>query len=107
MIQIWALRSRLEKQPTDLRRNSRDLGDGTLVGGPLRLEISDQSLLGLSNASKPGGAASYPHRAYQQEDVNLINSQPIISTSVIKNELLSSSRFEMLADVTEASRLAS
>jgi hypothetical protein len=29
MIQIAALRSRLEKQPTDLRRNSRDLGDGT------------------------------------------------------------------------------
>jgi hypothetical protein len=26
-----ALSSRLEKQPTDLRRNSRDLGDGTLV----------------------------------------------------------------------------
>ena len=30
MTQIWALRSRLEKQPTDLRRNLRDLGDGTL-----------------------------------------------------------------------------
>ena len=30
MTQIWALRSRLEKQPTDLRRNSRDLGDGAL-----------------------------------------------------------------------------
>jgi hypothetical protein len=30
MIQIAALRSRLEKQPTDLRRNPRDLGDGTL-----------------------------------------------------------------------------
>jgi hypothetical protein len=30
MIQIAALRSRLEKQPTDLRRNSRDLGDGAL-----------------------------------------------------------------------------
>ena len=30
MTQIWALRSRLEKQPTDLRRDSRDLGDGTL-----------------------------------------------------------------------------
>jgi hypothetical protein len=28
MIQIAALRSRLEKQPTDLRRNPRDLGDG-------------------------------------------------------------------------------
>ena len=30
MKQVWALRSRREKQPTDLRRNSRDLGDGTL-----------------------------------------------------------------------------
>jgi hypothetical protein len=29
MTQIWALRSR-KKQPTDLRRNSRDLGDGAL-----------------------------------------------------------------------------
>jgi hypothetical protein len=28
--QILALRSRLEKQPIDLRRNLRDLGDGTL-----------------------------------------------------------------------------
>ena len=33
MTQIWALRSRLEKQPTDLRRNSRDLRDGTLGTG--------------------------------------------------------------------------
>ena len=31
MAKIWALRSRLEKQQTDLRRNSSDLGDGTLV----------------------------------------------------------------------------
>src|ERR1700733_1588586 len=37
MTQIWALLPpvrlgpRLEKQPIDLRRNSRDLGDGTLV----------------------------------------------------------------------------
>jgi hypothetical protein len=37
MTQIWALLPpvrlgpRLEKQPTDLRRNPRDLGDGTLV----------------------------------------------------------------------------
>src|SRR5271157_2102918 len=30
MTQIAALRSRLEKQPTDLRRNPRDLGDGAL-----------------------------------------------------------------------------
>src|SRR5215471_18521218 len=27
----YARRSRLEKQPTDLRRNQRDLGDGTLA----------------------------------------------------------------------------
>jgi hypothetical protein len=31
MIQIAALRSRLEKQPTDLRRNPRDLEDGALA----------------------------------------------------------------------------
>src|ERR1700720_795893 len=31
MMQIAALRSRLEKQPTDLRRSPRDLGDGALV----------------------------------------------------------------------------
>src|ERR1700731_4966560 len=31
----YARRSRLEKQPTDLRRNPRDLGDGTLGAGPL------------------------------------------------------------------------
>jgi hypothetical protein len=31
MIQIWALRSRLEKQPTDLRQNTCYFGDWTLV----------------------------------------------------------------------------
>ena len=39
MVQIAALRSRLEKQPTDLaaaRRSSRDLGDGTLGLGDSR-----------------------------------------------------------------------
>src|ERR1700731_659543 len=30
-IQIWGLRSRLEKQPTDLRRHHRYMRDGTLV----------------------------------------------------------------------------
>jgi len=29
-IQIWALRSRLEKQPTDLRRRHHYMRDGTL-----------------------------------------------------------------------------
>ena len=31
MTQIWALRSRLEKQPTDLRRHHHYMRDGTLV----------------------------------------------------------------------------
>ena len=35
MTQIWALRSRLEKQPTDLRRRHHYLRDGTLVILPL------------------------------------------------------------------------
>ena len=41
MIQIAALRSHLEKQPTDLQRNSRDLGDGTLAlaCGPEIVEV--------------------------------------------------------------------
>jgi hypothetical protein len=30
MTQIWALRSRLEKQPTDLRQNASYFGDRTL-----------------------------------------------------------------------------
>jgi fibronectin-binding autotransporter adhesin len=33
MTQIWALRSRLEKQPTDLRRRHHYLRDGTLANG--------------------------------------------------------------------------
>src|SRR5271165_2900354 len=32
MIQIWALRSRLEKQPTDLRRRHHYMRDGALGG---------------------------------------------------------------------------
>src|ERR1700694_5503182 len=38
MIQIAAFRSRLEKQPTDLRRSPRDLGDGALAFSPGGLE---------------------------------------------------------------------
>src|ERR1700676_3480334 len=33
MTQIWALRSRLEKQPTDLRQNTSYFGDRTLACG--------------------------------------------------------------------------
>jgi hypothetical protein len=36
MIQIWALRSRLEKQPTDLRQNTCYFGDRTLAPGSTR-----------------------------------------------------------------------
>jgi hypothetical protein len=34
MTRIWALRSRLEKQPTDLRQNTSYFGDRTLEGQP-------------------------------------------------------------------------
>ena len=44
MIQIAALRSRLEKQPTDLRRSPRDLGDGALVQKDLNAEIRRRGL---------------------------------------------------------------
>jgi hypothetical protein len=36
MTQIWALRSRLEKQPTDLRQNTSYFGDRTLRGNNVR-----------------------------------------------------------------------
>jgi hypothetical protein len=38
MIQIAALRSRLEKQPTDLRRSPRDLGDGALESSAAKVD---------------------------------------------------------------------
>ena len=37
MTKIWALRSRLEKQPTDLRQNTSYFGDRTLVGVTVNL----------------------------------------------------------------------
>jgi hypothetical protein len=45
MMQIAALRSRLEKQPTDLRRSPRDLGDGALAS-PL-FGVHNRRLYGL------------------------------------------------------------
>jgi hypothetical protein len=40
MDQKWALRSRLEKQPTDLRRHHHYMRDGTLASGYRILAIS-------------------------------------------------------------------
>jgi hypothetical protein len=51
MTQIAALRSRLEKQPTDLRRNPRDLGDGALGSGH-RLEAYATLLLRLADPDR-------------------------------------------------------
>ena len=68
MIQIAALRSRLEKQPTDLRRNPRDLGDGALVHclvnrfkkwQPPRLCEFCGELLGRRHAKHSVSAPSY------------------------------------------------
>ena len=53
MTQIWALRSRLEKQPTDRRRRHHYLRDGTL-GDPryLRAELSIIEKLKWINATR-------------------------------------------------------
>jgi hypothetical protein len=45
-IQIWALRSRLEKQTTDLRQNTCYLGDRTLTFNPAHRHTLDHQLLG-------------------------------------------------------------
>ena len=58
MIQIWALRSRLEKQPTDLRRRHHYMRDGTLAASrdPLeqkRLNFSKRDPFLLHRVSFP------------------------------------------------------
>jgi ABC-type sugar transport system substrate-binding protein len=55
MIQIWALRSRLEKQPTDLRRHHHYLRDGAL---PLFTGL----LLALIPASSASGQSTRPYK---------------------------------------------
>jgi hypothetical protein len=42
MTKIWALRSRLEKQPTDLRQNTSYFGDRTLAN-LVRLDCANRS----------------------------------------------------------------
>ena len=56
MNQIWALRSRLEKQPTDLRQNTSYFGDRTLVSCPrnhsnLNLRLLRRSMQGTQSAA--------------------------------------------------------
>jgi hypothetical protein len=52
MTQIWALRSRLEKQPTDLRQNTSYFGDRTLTSviRPERPALKGQELRTRSGA---------------------------------------------------------
>src|SRR5580692_2089532 len=68
-IQIWALRSRLEKQPIDRRRNQRDLGDGTLVSCP-RNSMSFAS--GLRSQPK----ACYPLEQDTYETAGVASNSP-------------------------------
>ena len=49
MTQIWALRSRLEKQPTDLRQNISYFGDRTLVAEPFVFALVVNVKAGLSS----------------------------------------------------------
>src|SRR3984893_9011599 len=52
MTKIWALRSRLEKQPTDLRQNTSYCGDRTLEG-----TSADWAVLGVSREVLQGALA--------------------------------------------------
>src|ERR1700756_4873072 len=73
MNQIWALRSRLEKQPTDRRRKSRYLWDRTLepykvISDTFTGRFSDQLFVvamanrSVSKASSGPGEGSFPPR---------------------------------------------
>ena len=46
MDQIWALRSRIEKQPTDLRRHHHYMRDGTLLHRLIYIQRSSQLHIG-------------------------------------------------------------
>ena len=50
-IQIWALRSRVDKQPTDLRRHHHYMRDGTLVHSSAALIFAAAILEGMDGYS--------------------------------------------------------
>src|ERR1700680_2851346 len=59
MTQIWALRSRLEKQPTDLRRRHYYMRDGTLVRLSFASEqVSPEGRLARSCATSAASGTS-------------------------------------------------
>ena len=60
MTQLWALRSRLEKQPTDLRRRHHYMRDGTLVSN-LKGPVTDCTLPGKTFIWLPfaGGISAF------------------------------------------------
>jgi hypothetical protein len=53
MTQIWALRSRLEKQPTDLRQNTSYFGDRTLAGEVRRDALLTYGIRGFPEITEP------------------------------------------------------
>jgi len=55
MIQISALRSRLEKQPTDLRPYASYMRDDALAGGDETNPIDPRHRMGWGKAMIPGG----------------------------------------------------
>jgi hypothetical protein len=52
MTQIWALRSRLEKQPTGLRQNTSYYGDRTLERQPKTKTLHDAANDGVDRSSE-------------------------------------------------------
>jgi hypothetical protein len=61
LIQIWALRSRLEKQPTDLRRRHHYLRDGTLARKSHGLKVSIAALRWRESSQWLRGSPWDPH----------------------------------------------
>ena len=55
MTQIWVLRSRLEKQPTDLRRRHHYMRDGTLAFATIPLDRSSLVSCPRNNMPFAGG----------------------------------------------------
>ena len=81
----YARRSRLEKQPTDLRRNSRDLGDGTLgpnttCGSAVAEQHADTSFRSISTYHPPvdiTGVFPWRNNPGQSAFRILVQSKPV------------------------------
>src|SRR6266446_4867668 len=103
-IQIWALRSRLEKQPTDLRRHHHYMRDGTLPSRQHLCEVSikiETPQMPPKPQSPPEPAASGPSAAAVPTLAASDVSKAFGSVAVLKSITLSFQPGEIHAIVGE------